>query len=94
MVWEVLGKERAKPITNYTKLKLYCKPYMKQLTKTCFPSCMMIYVYVLEIVHLLFFLFFSSSKLQHEQHNAWTRGVHHSKDYLPEMFPGSLKGCV
>ena len=23
MVWEVLGKERAKAITNYTKLKLY-----------------------------------------------------------------------
>ena len=41
----------------------------------------------------IFFFFFSSSKLQREQHNAWTRGLHHSI-YVPEMFPGSLKGCV
>ena len=38
--------------------------------------------------------FSSSSKLQREQHNAWTWGLHHSKAYLPDMFPGSLNGCV
>ena len=26
-----------------------------------------------------------------EQHNVWTWGLHHSKAYLPEMVPGSLK---
>ena len=45
-------------------------------------------------VLFFFFFFFSSSKLQREQHNAWTQGLHHSKAYLPEMFPGSLNGCV
>ena len=50
---------------------------------------------VLEIVFFFFFLFFFfSSKLQQEQHYAWTQGLHHSKAYLPEMFPGGLKGCV
>ena len=85
MVWEVLGKERAKAITIYTKLKLYYSHMIYMLRK--FWKLFIFFFF-------FFFFFFSSSKLQHEQHNAWTWGLHHSKAYLPEMISGSLKGCA